>query len=168
MIIQKVQLFGKKLLQAEGSAKELALSICMGIFIAFSPFVGFHTLMAITLCWLFSLNYPVTLSVQLAINNPFTIVPIYCCDYGFGRLVSSLCRIDFAYYMPSVCSRLISPLCRLLGWPSDFVWTTFVGGNMLSVILAVIMYVPIKWIFMKMKNKKASTGVSTHENYLTK
>ena len=76
MIIQKVQQFGKKLLQAETSAKKFARSICVGIFIAFSPFVGFHTLMAIAFCRLFSLNYPVTLTVQLAINNPLTIVPI--------------------------------------------------------------------------------------------
>jgi uncharacterized protein (DUF2062 family) len=153
MIIQKVQLFGKNLLQAERSAKKLARSICVGIFIAFSPFVGFHTVMAIALCWLFSLNYPVTLSVQLVINNPFTIVPIYCCDYGFGRLVSSLCNINFGHYMPSACSYVIRPLCKLLGWSSDFVWTTFVGGNMLSVFLALVMYIPIKWIFNNMNNK---------------
>ena len=158
MIIQKVQEFGKKLLQAETSAKKFARSICVGIFIAFSPFVGFHTLMAVALCWLFSLNYPVTLSVQLAINNPLTIVPIYCCDYGFGKLVSSWCRIDFMHYMPSACSAFISPLCRLLGWPSDFIWTTFVGGNMLSVFLAIVMYIPIKWIFNKVHSRKTATS----------
>lgn len=168
MIIQKVQEFGKRLLQAETSVKKLARSICVGIFIAFSPFVGFHTLMAIAFCWLFSLNYPVTLSVQLAINNPLTIVPIYCCDYGFGKLVSSLCRIDFSHYMPSACGTLLSPLCRLLGWPSDFIWTTFVGGNMLSVFLAIAMYVPIKWIFNKLQARKNTNRTSTYENYHTK
>lgn len=159
MIIQKVQQFGKKLLQAESCAKKVARSVCLGIFIAFSPFVGLHTIMAIAFCWLFSLNYPVTLSVQLAINNPFTMVPIYCCDYGFGKLLSLWCHIDFAHHMPAACSALTGPLCRLLGWPTDFVWTTFVGGNILSVFLALIMYIPIKWLFNKIERKKDDTSV---------
>ncbi len=156
MIIQKLQQFSKKLFTAETSVKKLTLSTCMGIFIAFSPFIGLHTLMAMAFCWIFSLNYPITLSVQLAINNPWTMVPVYGCGYGFGRLISGMCHVDFSQCMPSLFLRIFEPICSCVGMSTDFIWTFFVGGKALSVLLAIGMYVPIKWIFEKLEQRKQS------------
>ncbi|MEX0848734.1 MAG: DUF2062 domain-containing protein [Candidatus Dependentiae bacterium] len=159
MIIQKVQQFGKRILQTEGSIKKRARSICLGIFIAFSPFVGLHTLMAFALCWLFSLNYPITVTVQLAINNPWTWVPVYGCGYGFGRLLSNVCHIDFAQCSPKFFSS-IEPLCSTVGVSADSIWIFFIGGNVLSVLLAISMYIPIKCLFKKLEQRKTSATSS--------
>lgn len=160
MIIQKLQQFSKRLFLTETSVKKLARSTCLGIFIAFSPFIGLHTLMAMAFCWLFSLNYPITLSVQLAINNPWTMVPVYGCGYGFGRLLSGVCHVDFAQSVPSLFERIFEPFCSCVGMSTDFIWTFFVGGNILSILLAIVMYVPIKWLFIRLKQHKTNQSLN--------
>ncbi len=153
MIIQKIQQFGKSLLLAETSVRKLALSTSLGIFIAFSPFVGLHTLMAVGLCWLLSFNFAVTMAVSSLINNPWTMVPVYGCDYVFGKWLSCLCKIDLINFAPGFFLGLFEPVGSYLGFSGHSIWTFFVGGNVLSVLLAIIMYPPIKWCFEKSANK---------------
>lgn len=149
MIIQKIKQFGKKLLLTETSIRKLALSISLGIFIAFSPFVGLHTFMAIALCWLLSFNLVVTIAVSSLINNPWTMIPVYGCDYFFGKWLGHLCRIDLMLCAPPFFLNIFEPVGCYLGLPSHSLWTFFVGGNVLSVLLAFGMYPPIKWFFEK-------------------
>ncbi len=147
MIIQKIQQFGKRLLLAETSVRKLALSTSLGIFIAFSPFVGLHTVMAVALCWLLSFNFAVTMMVSSLINNPWTMVPVYSCDYVFGKWLSCLCKVDLMACAPRFFLCLFEPLGNYLGFSGHSIWTFFIGGNVLSVLLAIIMYPPIKWCF---------------------
>jgi uncharacterized protein (DUF2062 family) len=143
MIIQKLQQFGKNLLHAETSVCTLTRSTCLGIFIAFSPFVGLHTFMAIGLAWLLSFNISVTLMVSCLINNPWTMVPVYGCDYMFGKWVC--CFWDVNIIMPQL----------FLGLSSHSIWIFFIGGNILSILLAIVMYFPIRWLFEKFAQKEA-------------
>lgn len=149
MIIQKLQRFGKNLLHAETSVRRLALSTCLGIYVAFSPFVGLHTLMAISLAWLLSFNMAVTLMVSCLINNPWTMVPVYGCNYIFGKWVCYSCNVDLMAYAPQLFLSLFEPLSSSIGVSSHSIWTFFIGGNILSILLAIMMYLPIKWLFEK-------------------
>ncbi len=63
--------------------KKLALSAAIGVYTAFSPFPGLHTVMMIGFTWLLKLNFP-TLFVFTSINNPWTMIPFFSLDYAFG------------------------------------------------------------------------------------
>lgn len=67
------------LLSLNDSPHHIALSFAIGIFISITPFLGFHTLMAILVIWLFRLN-KVGVLVGTFTNNPWTFTPVY----GFG------------------------------------------------------------------------------------
>jgi len=156
MIIHKIQTICKRLLTSERSVTRLAQSSCLGVFIAFSPYIGFHTLMAICLCWLLSLNYAVTLAVQLLINNPWTMVPIYSCDYVVGRMINALCKGALLADMPVGLHTLLDPICSRVGIPVGSIWTFLVGGNVLSIILALSLYWPFKWLFERIAHENHS------------
>lgn len=148
MIIQKLQQFGKHLLHTEACVQKLTLSACLGIFIAFSPFVGLHTLMAIVLAWLLSFNMVITLLVSSLINNPWTMIPVYSCDYIFGKWLCWICKTDFTL-MPHFFSSLCDPIAYYIGLSAHVLWVFFIGGNILSILLAIIMYHPIKWMLSR-------------------
>jgi uncharacterized protein (DUF2062 family) len=157
MIIHKLKEFCKRLLLRERSVQKLARSTCVGVFIAFSPYIGLHTLLAIALCWLFSLNYPITLSVQLLINNPWTMVPVYGCDYFFGKFITGYCNIGVLQTAPVCLQWLFEPLSTTLGMSNQAVWSFVLGGNLLGILLAVLLYKPTTWIFERISNENYSS-----------
>jgi len=71
-----------------------ALSVALGVFIAFSPFMGFHILMAITSCALFSkLDKPLVVGFTLT-NNWWTMVPIYGTGLWIGETLLKTPHFD--------------------------------------------------------------------------
>ena len=64
-----------KILHLQESPHRTALTFAIGVFIAFSPTYGLHTLSAVFLAWAFRLNYAAILLGNF-INNPWTTVPI--------------------------------------------------------------------------------------------
>jgi len=66
----------KRLLHIEDTPERTALAYSIGIFLGFSPFLGFHTLGGIAVAFLFGLN---RIAVLLGVwsNTPWWIVPYY-------------------------------------------------------------------------------------------
>ena len=64
-----------KVLKPQESPNRAALAFAIGVFIAFSPTYGLHTLSAVFLAWVFRLNYAIILLGNF-VNNPWTAVPI--------------------------------------------------------------------------------------------
>ena len=82
-IIEKVKKVFKNAFTSGWSVEKLTLSFCIGIYIAFSPFPGIHTVMMLVAKWLFRLNFTV-LFIATSINNPWTMIPFFSFDFFFG------------------------------------------------------------------------------------
>ena len=82
-MVEKVKVKIRELLTLEGSPKKIALAFAIGVFIAFSPVLGFHTIMVLLAAWLFRLN-PVALFAGAFVNNPWTFTPLYGISLWFG------------------------------------------------------------------------------------
>lgn len=65
----------QEVLHLQESPQRTALAFSVGVFIAFSPTYGFHTLSALFCAWAFRLNFAALLLGNF-INNPWTTVPI--------------------------------------------------------------------------------------------
>ena len=77
----------RRLLAIDDPPERTALAFSIGIFIAFSPFLGLHTIIATTLAFLFRFN-KVAIYTGTFVNNPFlTLVPIILASYALGALV---------------------------------------------------------------------------------
>jgi uncharacterized protein (DUF2062 family) len=77
----------RRLLAIDDPPERTALAFSIGIFIAFSPFLGLHTIFATVLAFFFRFN-KVAIYTGTFINNPFlTLVPIILVSYAIGALV---------------------------------------------------------------------------------
>ena len=79
----------RRLLALDDPPERTALAFSIGVFIAFSPFLGLHTIMALVLAFLFRFN-KVAIFTGTFVNNPFlTLVPIILASYAVGAFVLS-------------------------------------------------------------------------------
>lgn len=149
-MVKKISHYFKQFVAHEKSAQKLALSFCIGNYIAFSPFLALHTVMIFLSVWLFGLNPAVTFAVAYGVNNPWTAIPIYTIDYFFGySILHWLLHIDTAYYTPGWVN-IISNFCeQRLGIATPCFWSFFIGGNLLGFLTSLILYPFIKRIFQR-------------------
>lgn len=74
----------RRLLAIDDPPERTALAFSIGVFIAFSPFLGLHTIMATALAFMFRFN-KIAIYTGTFVNNPiFTLVPIILASYALG------------------------------------------------------------------------------------
>ena len=77
----------RRLLAIDDPPERTALAFSIGVFIAFSPFLGLHTIMATAVAFLFRFN-KIAIYTGTFINNPFlTLVPIIIASYAVGAFI---------------------------------------------------------------------------------
>ena len=75
------------ILHTDDTPPRAALAFAIGVFIAWTPALGFHTLLALAIAFLFGLNRVAVLAGTF-VNNPWTIVPIYSWSAYLGSLLT--------------------------------------------------------------------------------
>jgi uncharacterized protein (DUF2062 family) len=76
----------KRLLHIEDTPERTALAFSLGIFLGFSPFLGFHTLTGLAIAFLFKLNR-VAMLLGVWLNTPWWLVPYYTVATWLGMWV---------------------------------------------------------------------------------
>lgn len=77
----------RRLLALDDPPERTALAFSIGVLIAFSPFLGLHTIAATLVAFLFRFN-KIAIYAGTFLNNPFlTLVPIIIVSYAFGALL---------------------------------------------------------------------------------
>jgi len=126
------------LVQFDEPPRRLAAAFALGIFIAFSPWLGLHIISAVALAWLFRLNKVVVITASL-LNNPWTIVPMYVfCLWSGIRITgqdASLPEIAWDRLGFSDIFTVLKP----------FLLPFIAGTIVVGAIAAVISYVIFAW-----------------------
>ncbi len=127
----------------------LALAFAVGVFIAFSPTVGLHTLSVFALAWAFRLNTIVMFTAAF-INNPWTIVPMYgfCLWFGIKITGSGISVPDIPWNDLSMSNLFL--LLKPYLWP--FVAGTLTVGAAASVLSYGLFY----WAVVRYKKAETS------------
>ncbi len=122
-----------KVLKPQESPNRAALAFAIGVFIAFSPTYGLHTLSAVFLAWVFRLNYAVILLGNF-VNNPWTAVPILGATMWTGFFIlgmpdtptfswdnlspEAVMKVAMPYILPfAVGACTLGLLCSLFSYP---------------------------------------------------
>ncbi len=82
----------RHILHLDETPHDLARSFAVGVFVAFSPFLGIHWIIILTLAWIFRLNKLVALTGTF-VNNPWTIAFVYILPTWL--MVSAMRRMGF-------------------------------------------------------------------------
>ena len=159
--------YGKKLMEKlvkrEPNPNRLAWSITLGIFLSFSPYIGFQTILVFVLSFLLRANSAVAFIVLYTVNNPWTMVPIAALDYVFGYWVTeTLLGMNLIQYNPSWMGWVntkISFLTNYLGIHELCLWCFLIGGNILALTFAAISYPFLKNLSHRIIKKYAHKPV---------
>ncbi len=138
MVRRVVRKYARRLLALEDTPERIALAFTIGIFLAFSPLLGFHTFLGLTIAFVFGLNRAAVL-IGVFVNNPWTLVPIYTLgsymggwlvgfpstnglpQFTWGQLVNARFWVELMGHW-----RLLKPM--------------FLGSSILAVLVAGISY----------------------------
>ncbi len=133
----------RRLLAIDDPPERTALAFAVGVFIAFSPFLGLHTILATVLAFLFRFN-KIAIYTGTFVNNPFlTLVPIIVASYGLGALLTGR-----PLRLPEEGMRLLTEPHLLDGGYWRRLWVNLwavvvpfsVGGMVLSVVCSLAAY----------------------------
>jgi len=133
----------RRLLTLDDPPERTALAFSLGVFIAFSPFLGLHTIMATLVAFFFRFNKIAVYSGTF-INNPFlTLVPIIIAAYAIGAfMLGRPLRIPAAGIELLRHPHLLTAAYyrRLFQESWDVVWPFTIGSLVLSVVCSLIAY----------------------------
>ena len=133
----------RRLLAIDDPPERTALAFSIGVFIAFSPFLGLHTVAATLVAFVFRFN-KIAIYSGTFINNPiFTLVPIIVLSYAVGALL-----LGMPLGIPEEGVELLrnpqpfsGAYYRRLFLQSWHIVKPFtVGGMVLSVVCSVVAY----------------------------
>ena len=137
----------RALFQLHDSPHKLALAFALGIFIAFSPTVGLHTVSCLVFAQIFRLSKFVVFTGSF-INNPWTIVPLYAFCIWFGTKITgaavSIPRIAWNELTLSSAYLTLKP----------YLWPYIAGTLVLGTIAAVMSYFLFYWAVVRYRKQE--------------
>jgi uncharacterized protein (DUF2062 family) len=133
----------KRLLHVDDTPERTALAFSVGIFLGFSPFLGLHTLIGLTIALLFGLNRAAIL-LGVWTNSPWWIVPFYMASTRLGMWVTG-------FWIDWETLRLIFQSGLDQGFTSSIFWSSVasqkglilsfgIGSFILCILLSLVAY----------------------------
>jgi len=135
-----------QVLHLDESPQRTALAFAIGVFIAFSPTYGLHTLMVLFCTWAFRLNF-LALMAGALVNNPWTIVPILGATLWTGVQVLGMQPIEPLTWTDVTFAAVYRQV-------SPYVMPFFVGGLVLSLLGTAVSYPVAYWLISKYRVRK--------------
>ena len=129
------------LFKLEDAPHRIALAFGIGVWIAFSPFFGIHTGLALVLAYRFRLSRAAML-LGAYVNNPWTVAPMYTAgtvlgSYLLGVSTEGLSQINWRLHGAAFWEAM------LLGLKPYF-WPFVVGNTVLGVVGAFAAYFALR------------------------
>jgi hypothetical protein len=132
----------RSLFQLNDPPQKLALAFATGVFVAFSPTIGLHTVSCLVLGWLFRLNKLVIFTAAF-INNPWTIVPLYGFCIWFGIKITgtdvSIPHIAWNELTLSSAYHTLRP----------YLWPYIAGTLVVGAVAAFLSYFLFHWAVVR-------------------
>jgi len=146
-MIDKIKDKFREVLHLNDSPRKIALAFAIGVFIAFSPILGFHTIMVLLVAWLFRLN-PVALFAGAFVNNPWTFTPLYGFCLWFGVYL-----YGGTSAFPQVSWEHLSFL-RFIENLKPFIGPFFLGTTIIGMVFSILSYLFSYLLICRIKDSR--------------
>lgn len=136
----------ERLLHIHDSPERTSVAFAMGVFFGFSPFIGFHTILALVASFVFRLNRLASL-VGVYLNTPWTLIPVAIASTSLGDRVLS--RAGYPY--ERFDWHELGTFHFWLHLPQEFhihYWTLlsfFIGSMISATVLSLLSYPLCLW-----------------------
>ncbi len=141
-----------RLSRLPGTPYTLAAGFAFGAAASFTPFVGFHLILAASLSWLSRANILAS-AIGTSVGNPWTFPFIWVWIYslgnwmGFGSTDSNVTELHFQHLFGQITEALLngnfSDAVDIVG---PVLWPMFLGGIPSAIGIWVIVYFPLNRI----------------------
>ena len=118
-----------------GTPHGIAAGLAAGVAVSFTPFIGFHFLMAFALAWILGGNY-LAAAIGTIVGNPWTFPLIFTAAYEVGCLMVGRTPTGLA-----VLANLSWE--HLLGDAWSLFWPMAVGSVPLAILAGIVTYFPL-------------------------
>ncbi len=152
----------RKLARSRGTSHKIALGAALGVFVAFTPTVGFQMIIAFAFATLIRVNRLAAV-LPVWITNPLTILPIYSFNYWIGLLlVGGPGLKEFEAKMGEIIKHVevngISGSWETLGMLGGLGWgilmPLWLGSLLVAVVLAIPTYPVMGWIVDRLRLRR--------------
>lgn len=131
----------RSLFQLNDSPNKLALAFAVGMFIAFSPTIGLHTISCLVFAWMFRLNKLAVFTAAF-VNNPWTMVPLYGFCLWFGMKITGGDMTTPHIAWNELSFRNAYFILKPYLWP--FVAGTLILGVVAAIVSYFLIYLAVK------------------------
>ena len=157
---RRVRHLAMAVLTLRGSPEAVALGTAVGVFVAFTPTIGFQMLLAVILATVLRANRPAAV-IPTWISNPVTFVPVYGFTYWIGsflwrgpslRVVYDRLRTAAADIFSLRAHQFVDAFMELLeiGW--EIYLPMLIGGIVVGLVAGVLCYWPVLWTVRRLRN----------------
>ena len=138
----------RMLLGSSDDPATIARGFAVGIFVAFSPFLGLHTVLAISLAFLIRGNRLASLLASW-ICNPLTMIPILYFDFKVGEILLST-SLPFPHN--------IHTFKDIIHAGGQIAWPLLVGGHLIGLVLALASFPIIHFLVAYLRRDQKVTA----------
>lgn len=130
-------------LHTDDTPSRAALAFAIGVFIAWTPAFGFHTLLALAIAFLFGLNRVAVLAGTF-VNNPWTFVPIYTLSAWFGSIMTGV-EVSVPRLEGKTWGHVFDFLAQCRPWIVPLTMGTLVLGLTCALVSFPVVLYGIRW-----------------------
>jgi hypothetical protein len=161
MFNKKIAGYVEKIKKLNGDPHYVALGMAIGVFVAITPTIPFHTILAITLAVLLRASKPAAI-LGVWISNPLTVLFLYFACYKTGHFFfdgSSQASVAIEQLIRHLESDIefVQKLHYLAGFISDKFNTFLImnfGGVILGLPSGLAAYMLTKRFFIQLRSRK--------------
>jgi uncharacterized protein (DUF2062 family) len=152
-----VRLRLRRLLEAflhlDDTPPRIAAAFAVGVYLAFHPLFGLHTLMALGIAFAFRLSRAAVL-VGIYVNNPWTMAPMYLAGTTLGCWILGVPLEGLSDLEWDLDNRAFYRL--LLVSLRPYLWPYVVGNTILGIVCGSIAYVIVRGILERRARRAAA------------
>jgi uncharacterized protein (DUF2062 family) len=139
------------LLRAQDTPHRTALAFGIGVFIAFFPVLGIHTVLALGVAFAFRLRR-VPMLLGAFINNPWTLAPLYLAGTLLGCVLlgvptAGLAAIDWSLHGTAFYRAIFASL-------KPYLWPFLVGNTVLGVVAGLASYFGLRHLLQTRRDRQ--------------
>ena len=163
---KKIADYAKEIKTLNGDPHYIALGFAIGVFVAVTPTVPFHTVLAVALAFLLRASKPAAL-ISVWISNPFTVVFLYLASYKAGYLffndtdLAVQSRVNLIENLESNMgfSHKIRYLGEFIVNKMDVFLIMNLGGLILGLPMGIAAYFIVRGSFVRLRKKQTEQKV---------
>lgn len=140
-------------LHLDDTPRRIAAAFGVGVYLAFHPLFGLHTLMALGIAFAFRLSRAAVL-VGIYVNNPWTIAPMYLAGTTLGCWILGVPLEGLTAIQWDLGNLAFYRL--LLASLRPYLWPYVLGNTILGIVCGSGAYFAMRWILERRARRAAA------------